>query len=98
MPVNRELIRKTVAELMPAAREFLCRLISFPSISGQEHELLCWAEDAFGRLGIEVRRVPLSETLKQDEDYSSPVAGIRYDGRFNLRLCLPGSGGASGCS
>jgi acetylornithine deacetylase len=93
MAINRDTIRKTVAELMPSAREFLGRLISFPSTSGQEHDLLCWAEDAFGRLGIEVRRVPLSDSIKQDEDYSSPVAGIRYDGRFNLRLCLPGNGG-----
>ena len=93
MPLDRETIRQTVAELMPSAKQFLCRLISFPSTSGQEHELLCWAEEAFQRLGIEVRRVPLSEEIKQDEDYSSPVPDIRYDGRFNLRLCLPGSGG-----
>jgi acetylornithine deacetylase len=93
MPLDRETIRQTVAELMPAAKQFLCRLISFPSTSGKEHELLCWAEEAFQRLGIEVRRVPLSEAIKQDEDYSSPVPDLRYDGRFNLRLCLPGSGG-----
>lgn len=96
MPLDRELIRKTVAELMPSATEFLCRLISFPSTSGKEHELLCWAEEAFQQLGVEVRRVPLSEAIKQDEDYSSPIADLRYDGRFNLRLCLPGTGGGKG--
>ena len=52
MPLDRETIRQTVAELMPAAKQFLCRLISFPSTSGKEHELLCWAEEAFQRLGI----------------------------------------------
>ncbi len=93
MSTNRDTIRKAIAELMPSAKEFLCRLIGFPSTSGKEHELLCWAEEAFGRLGVEVRRVPLDEAIKQDEDYSSPVPDIRYDGRFNLRLCLPGSGG-----
>jgi len=93
MPLDRETIGKAVAELMPSATQFLCRLISFPSTSGKEHELFCWAEEAFRRLGIEVRRVALSEAIKQDEDYSSPVPDICYDGRFNLRLCLPGSGG-----
>jgi acetylornithine deacetylase len=93
MLADRETIRATIAGLMPSAQEFLCRLISFPSISGQERELFDWAEEAFRRLGVEVRRVPLPESIRQDEDYSSPVAGIRYEGRFNLRLRLPGSGG-----
>jgi acetylornithine deacetylase len=92
MPLHRKFIRKIVAELMPSAKEFLCRLISFSSTSGKEHELFCWAEQAFQELGVEVRRVPLSEAIKQDQDYSSPIADIRYDGRFNLRLCLPGTG------
>ncbi len=92
MPLRREIIRKTVAELMPSAKEFLCRLISFASTSGKEHELFCWAEQAFQQLGVEVRRVPLPEAIKQDDDYFSPIADIRYDGRFNLRLCLPGIG------
>ncbi len=92
MSIDRETIRQTIAELMPSAKEFLCRLIAFPSTSGKEHELFCWAEEAFQRLGVEVQRVPLSDAIKQDEDYSSPVADIGYDGRFNLRLCLPGSG------
>jgi len=93
MPVNRNTIRQTVAELMPSAKEFLCGLISFPSTSGKEHDLLCWAEGEFRKLGVKVERVPLSDALRQDEDYSSPVPDIRYDGRFNLRLCLPGGGG-----
>jgi len=37
--------------------------------------------------------VPLSNALREDEDYSSPVRGIEYDGRSNLRLCVPGAGG-----
>ena len=93
MPAQCDSIRQAIAELMPSAKEFLCRLIEFPSTSGKEHELFCWAEEPFQRLGVEVRRVPLSKAIKHDEDYSSPVADIRYDGRFNLRLRLPGTGG-----
>lgn len=93
MVPRRELIRRTMAALMPSAKEFLCRLISFPSTSGKEHELFCWAEQAFRQLGVEVQRTPLSEAIKQDEDYFSPIPDIRYEGRFNLRLRLPGRGG-----
>ena len=93
MPIDRETIRKTVCGLMPSAQEFLRRLIAFPSTSGKEHDLLCWAEEEFRQLGLEVQRVPLADSLREDEDYSSPVADIRYEGRFNLRLRLPGSGG-----
>ncbi|NUQ63218.1 MAG: M20/M25/M40 family metallo-hydrolase [Pirellulales bacterium] len=93
MPIDRQAIRTAVADLMPSATDFLCRLIAFPSTSGKEHDLLCWAETQFRELGLEVRRIPLSDAIREDEDYSSPVPDIRYDGRFNLRLCLPGSGG-----
>ena len=93
MSIAPETIRKTVDQHMPSTAGFLSELISFPSTSGKEHHLMCWAEEAFRELGVEVTRVPLSDTIKQDEDYSSPIPDLRYDGRFNLRLRLPGSGG-----
>jgi len=92
MSLDREAIRHTIDRLMPSAREFLERLIAFPSTSGNEHELMCWAEGAFEELGVEVTRAPLSDAIRQDEDYSSPIPDLRYDGRFNLRLRIAGSG------
>ena len=49
-------------------------------------------ERAFVKVA-DVRRVPLSNALRDDKDYSDPIAGIEYDGRWNLRACLPGKGG-----
>ena len=100
MSIDRETIRNTVDRLMPSTAEFLSKLISFPSTSGKEHELMCWAEGAFRELGVEVTRVPLSDEIRNDEDYSSPIPDLHYDGRFNLRLRLPGSGrgGTAGSS
>ncbi|MFH1921824.1 MAG: M20/M25/M40 family metallo-hydrolase [Planctomycetota bacterium] len=92
MSVERETIRHAIDRLMPSARDFLERLIAFPSTSGNEHELMCWAEGAFEELGVEVTRAPLSDAIRQDEDYSSPIPDLRYDGRFNLRLRLAGTG------
>ncbi|HLA85260.1 MAG TPA: M20/M25/M40 family metallo-hydrolase [Thermoguttaceae bacterium] len=93
MTLDQDAIRGTIDDLMPSAIAFLERLISFPSTSGKEHEAICWAEGQFLQLGVEVTRASLANTIKQDKDYSSPVDDIDYDGRFNLRLRLPGSGG-----
>ena len=91
--MDKETIRKAVDQSMPSAREFLARLISFPSTSGKEHELMCWAEGAFAELGVEVSRVEMSNRIKHDPDYSDPIPDLDYTGRFNLRVRLPGSGG-----
>jgi acetylornithine deacetylase len=92
MSIDLEAIRASVEDRLPSTLRFLSELISFPSTSGKEHELMCWAEEAFEELGVEVARVPLSDEIREDEDYSSPIPDIRYDGRFNLRLRLTGSG------
>jgi acetylornithine deacetylase len=92
MSIDQDAIRTAIDQQLPSTLGFLSELISFPSTSGKEHELVCWAEEAFEELGVEVSRVPLSDRIKQDEDYSSPIPDIQYDGRFNLRLRLPGSG------
>ena len=86
-------IRETVAALLPAAQTLLCDMIRYPSTSGQEHELMLFLERHFAGRGLEVERRPMHDALRDDSGYSSPVEGIRYDGRFNLRLRRPGSGG-----
>ena len=46
--------------------------------------------DRFAGLDVGVEKVPLSDDLLKDPDYSDPVPGIHYDGRYNLRLHRPG--------
>ncbi|MHC4401258.1 MAG: M20 family metallopeptidase [Planctomycetota bacterium] len=92
MSLHKRTVHNAVHRLLPSAEDLLCRLISFPSTSGKEHELMGWAAVEFEKLGVEVRRVPLSDRIKDDEDYSTPIPDIGYDGRFNLRLRLPGRG------
>ena len=93
MSVSPDAIRAAVRGLMPEAQDFLSHLIALPTPPGKETELMLFAERAAQRLDLEVERVPLSNALRNDEDYSSPVPGIDYTGRFNLRLRRPGSGG-----
>lgn len=71
---------------------FLCDLIRFPSLPGQEREAVDYAAARFAELA-DVERVPLSDSLHQDEDYADPIPGIAYEGRSNLRVRLTGAGG-----
>jgi acetylornithine deacetylase len=83
-----------VVKLLPEAEKFLCEMIRFPSTPGQEHEVMLFAEQEFKKIaGVTVERVAMSDAIKNDPDYSTPVEGIKYDGRFNLRVVRKGSGG-----
>jgi acetylornithine deacetylase len=72
--------------------KFLCDLIRYPSLPGQEQGAVDCAAARFAEVA-EVERVPLSNSLRADEDYSDPVRGLEYAGRSNLRLRVPGTGG-----
>jgi acetylornithine deacetylase len=71
---------------------FLCDLIRFPSLPGQEREAMDYVATRFAELG-EVERVPLANALREDVDYADPIAGIDYTDRSNVRFRLPGAGG-----
>lgn len=86
-------IRQAVEALLPDTTDFLCSLLRFPSTPGNEHDAMLWLESRFAELPeLGVERVPMSDALKDDPDYSDPVPDITYDGRFNLRLERTGTG------
>lgn len=74
------------------AERFLCELIRFPSTPGNEAGALEFAAGCFAGLA-DVERVPLSNSVRLDEDYSYPIPDLDYEGRENLRLCLRGRNG-----
>ena len=84
-------IRAAIRAALPDAEAFLCDLIRFPSTPGKETEAAEYAGRRFAEVG-EVERVPLSNALREDEDFADPIPGIEYDGRFNLRVRVPGTG------
>ncbi len=86
-------IPQTVAKLLPSAQKFLCDLMRFESTPGQEHKAMLFCAREFRKLGVTVEKVPLSDSIKNDPDYSTPVPDIKYDGRFNLRIVRKGRGG-----
>jgi acetylornithine deacetylase len=91
MAPTPEAIRAAVEALRGETEEFLCDLIRFPSLPGQESAALECASERFCRVA-EVERVALSNALREDEDYSDPIPNLDYEGRSNLRLRRPGAG------
>ncbi len=63
----------------------LCDLIRFPSVPGHEAEVIDYAARRFSEVA-QVERIPLSNALRDDPDYSSPLPGLDYTGRSNLRI------------
>jgi len=85
-------IRAAVEAGRGETEQFLCDLIRFPSTPGKELEAMEYIAKRFAEFG-EVEKVPLSNALREDEDYSDPISGIDYEGRFNVRFRMPGAGG-----
>jgi acetylornithine deacetylase len=54
---------------------------------------MLFLEEEFHRLNLLVERSALSDSIREDPDYSDPVPNLKYEGRFNLRLRRKGLGG-----
>jgi acetylornithine deacetylase len=82
----------TINGLVLELSGFLSQLLKFPSTSGKEHQAMEFLYERFGKIkSVQVEKVPLSDKIKNDEDYSSPIPDIKYDGRFNIRICRKGT-------
>lgn len=89
--MKTEEIRAAVSSVSGDAEQLLCEMIRVPSLPGQEAKAVDCAAEWFGRVA-EVERIPLSDELLKDQDYSNPVAGLHYAGRSNLRVKRAGTG------
>lgn len=87
-----EQIKHAAAAIMPEVSQFLSKLIQIPSMSGQEQAAMDYLYYAFGKCNVTVEKIPLSDAIKSDPDYSSPIADIDYEGRYNLRVVRKGNG------
>ncbi|MDP2998558.1 MAG: M20/M25/M40 family metallo-hydrolase [Bryobacterales bacterium] len=84
-------ISDVVGSLRGETERFLCDLIRLPSTPGHERDAMEYVAGRFAALGS-VERIPLSNSLRQDEDYADPIPGLDYEGRFNLRVQVAGAG------
>jgi acetylornithine deacetylase len=87
-------ITDAVVSLCGETEKFLCELMRFPSTPGQERDAMEYVAQRFAELSA-VERIPLSNSLREDEDYADPIPGLDYEGRFNVRARVAGTGGRS---
>ena len=73
--------------------QVLMGLLRFPSTPGSESGAMEFLSEILGPVFTSVEKVELSNSIKDDEDYSSPIPDIDYDGRYNLCVGLRGDKG-----
>jgi acetylornithine deacetylase len=83
-------IADAVLSLRGETEKFLCELMRFASTPGNEQDAMEYVAARFAELGS-VERIPLSNSLRDDEDYADPIPGIDYEGRFNVRAHVAGA-------
>jgi len=88
---ERERIRKAVETHLPQAGELLRKLIGFSSTPGEEQPAIEFFERELKKLNGRVEPIPFQENFSQDPEYSYPLSGISYEGRYNLRFERSGS-------
>jgi len=75
--------------------ELLRDLLAVPSESCHETDAMELLQQRLNLLNVVCDRVPMSNAIKHHPDYSFPLDGVNYDGRWNLRVILPGKSGKS---
>lgn len=73
--------------------KLLMELLSIRSESGDEQEAVEYMHGIAQDLGAEVELVPISGDIAEDPEYSDPVKGLKYVGRYNLSVEKAGAGG-----
>ncbi|HQP97976.1 MAG TPA: M20/M25/M40 family metallo-hydrolase [bacterium] len=86
-------IGQAIERLLPQTREFLCNLIRYPSTPGQEQDAVDYAAKAFSAISDKVEPIPIQNSIRDDEDYSTPIPDLTYNGHRNMRVVRKGSGG-----
>ena len=90
---DHDAIQAAVQKHLPDAQDTLCDLIRVQSASGREQDLMERLRALYLDLDVDVEPVWLSDDLRNDPDYSTPIPDLHYEGRFNLRVVRHGSGG-----
>lgn len=79
--------------LKPEITRVLSDLVAFPSTAGNEKPVAEYLQAQMSAFCDECAFVPNDNSLKDDPDYSSPVKGLDYTDRPNVRVAINGAGG-----
>ena len=89
--------KEKVCDYFRTQREWVTQLLhdllATPSESGYEAAAMELLEERLKLINVTCERLPISNAIKSHSGYSFPMEGIEYEGRWNLRATLPGTGG-----
>jgi len=85
------MVDEKINQCLPETIDFLKNLISIPSLSGNEEKEIQFIYEAFQPLTDKIELVPLSDKIKSDPDYSTPILDLQYRGRHNIRAVMKGT-------
>ncbi len=90
-PKPKGSVRDAIDAVRNETERFLCDLIRYPSLPGAESDVMDYAARRFAEAG-EVERVALQDAIREDPDYADPIRDLKYAGRSNVRVRVPGTG------
>ncbi|MBW1961612.1 MAG: ArgE/DapE family deacylase [Deltaproteobacteria bacterium] len=96
--IAKEKIDKVLNDFIPQVQGLLSEMIRFPSIHGSETGIQRYLERKWTDAGFEVRRHPISETIKADPEYTPVEPDLDFKGRDNLVVRMKGRGQGRGRS
>jgi len=74
-------------------RDLLCGLIAYRSTTGAEHDVQEHVHGLLSSAGFPAEFIPIDENIVNDTDYTIVPGHKGYQGRPNVLVNLPGSGG-----
>ncbi len=90
--MDDEALHSAADSLSEDVTELLSDLIGYPSTDGNEGPVMEYMHGRMSEVADEVEFVEVTETIKNDPDYSYPVR-LDYGDRPNLRVVKKGTGG-----
>jgi acetylornithine deacetylase len=92
MNLDCHAIAQAVANHREQAVSWLCDLIRFPSVQGQEAQVQEYVLSTLRELGLQAEYRPIPEDLVADPEYTHSDNEQPYAGRYNVVARWPGSG------
>ena len=86
-------IASLIAGWSDETADLLANLIAFQSTAGNEQPVQEYLAEYTGKLGFEPALIPIHPSIESDEDYTLVPGHKGYQGRTNLVLKIPGTGG-----
>lgn len=91
MIASTEQLRTVAASLRQDMTTFLCDMIRYPSVRGQEGPVNNYIHKSLGSFCTDALLMPIPESFKDDPLYCWPMPGLSYEGTSNLRLGIRGT-------